>query len=110
MTIAPAEWKFPMHCSAQAYHPDRAHNMAGFSTIPMYQRIRNTMEAILKDKNSPWFKKVFHYIIRLEYQQRGTIHFHIATWCNPKHPPPHCIGRAGRTSCQLYQWLNTVAS
>ena len=36
ITIAPAEWKFPIHCSAQGYYPDRGHDMAAFSTIHMY--------------------------------------------------------------------------
>ena len=55
------------------------------------------MEAILNEPNSQWFTKVFHYIIRLEYQQRGTIHFHIAIWCIPKHLPSHYKGRTGAT-------------
>ena len=97
VTIAPAEWKFPMHCSAQAYYPDRGHDMAAFSAIHMYQLVRDTMEAMLNESNSRWFTKVFHYIIRLEYQQRGTIHFHIAIWCIPKHPTSHYIGRTGMT-------------
>ena len=63
----------------------------------MYQIIRDTMEAILTEPNSQWFRKVFHYIIRLEYQQRGTIHFHIAIWCIPKHRPSHYRGRTGAT-------------
>ena len=41
--------------------------MAAFSTIHMYQIIRDTMEAILQEKNSQWFTRVFHYVIRLEY-------------------------------------------
>ena len=52
ITIAPAEWKLPMHCSAQAYYPDRGHDMACFSSIHMYQIIRDTMEAILNEPNS----------------------------------------------------------
>ena len=51
----------------------------------------------MTDKNSQWFKRVFHDVIRLEYQQRGTVHFHIAIWCIPKHPPSHYIGRTGMT-------------
>ena len=97
ITIAPAEWKFPMHCSAQSYYPDRGHDMACFSTIHMYFVIRGTMDAILNEPNSQWFTKVFHYIIRLEYQQRGTIHFHLAIWCIPKHLPSHYRGRTGST-------------
>ena len=68
-----------------------------FSTIHMYHIIRDTMEAILQEKNSQWFTSVLHYIIRLEYQQRGTIHFHIAIWCIPKHLPSHYRGRTGST-------------
>ena len=63
----------------------------------MYQIIRDTMEAIMQEKNSQWFTRVFHYVIRLEYQQRGTIHFHIAIWCIPKHLPSHYRGRTGST-------------
>ena len=55
------------------------------------------MEAILNEPNSQWFTKVLHYVIRLEYQQRGTIHFHIAIWCIPKHAPTHYRGRTGST-------------
>ena len=43
------------------------------------------MEALLTETNSQWFTEVFHYIIRLEYQQRGTIHFHIAIWLSLIH-------------------------
>ena len=67
ITTAQAEWKFPMHCSAQAYYPDRGHEAACFSSIHMYKAIRSTMEAILKEPNSQWFTKVLHYVIRLEY-------------------------------------------
>jgi len=38
---------------------------------------------------------VFHYLIRLEYQERGTLHFHIATWTILKRHPNHYIGRNG---------------
>ena len=86
-----------MHCSSSAYYPERGHDMSAFSTIHMYQIIRDTMEAILTEKNSQWFTRVFHYVIRLEYQQRGTIHFHVAIWCIPKHLPSHYKGRTGAT-------------
>ena len=75
-----------MHCSAQEYYgkehfSSRAPDTTALATIHMCVTIKDTIEAILNDKNSEWFKKVFHYVIRLEYQQRGTIHFHVAVWC-----------------------------
>jgi len=27
-----------------------------------------------------WFEKVFEYVIRVEFQQRGTLHLHLALW------------------------------
>ena len=74
--------------------PGRAADVAGVSAIHMYRCIVDTMEALLKEKDSPWFKHIFHYLIRLEYQGRGTIHFHIAAWVILKHAPGHCAGRA----------------
>ena len=52
---------------------------------------------MLTEENSQWFTEVLHYIIRLEYQQRGTIHFRVAIWCLPKHVPSHYKGRTGAT-------------
>ena len=63
----------------------------------MYFFIRSTIEVLLNETNSQWFNKVFHYVIRLEYQGRGTIHFHIALWCMPKFLPSHYVGRTSAT-------------
>ena len=40
-------------------------------------------------------------MIRLEYQERGSTHLHIAIWCIPKHPPSHYVGRTGAKKADL---------
>ena len=42
-------------------------------------------------------QKGLHYSITPEYQQRGTIHLHLAFLCIPKHLPSHYKGRTGTT-------------
>ena len=106
ITIGPAEWLFPQHCSASAYYDadgGRGHDVVGFASIHLYRIVRDTMEGLLTEKHSRWFVRVFHYLIRLEYQQRGTPHFHIALWCIPKFPPTHYIGRTGMSDGERIQ-------
>ena len=104
ITISPAEWKHPKHCSAKAYYPHRGHDTACFSSIHMYELIRGTMLTILTEANSEWFTKVFHYVMRLEFQKRGTLHFHIAIWCIPKYLPTHYKGRSKSTPAERMRY------
>ena len=118
ITIAPAEWLFPQHCSAMGYYPTRGHDVAGFASLHMYSSIRDTILALLQETNSRWFRHVFHYLIRLEYQERGTLHFHIAVWAILKRSPSSYIGRTGgygrkgklgqRTTSEFHSYLESL--
>ena len=45
----------------------------------------------------------------MEYQDRGTLHFHIAIWCIPKHAPTHYIGRTGLKLDERTKWRQTTS-
>ena len=85
-----------MHCSQLSYYESRrGHDIAGASALHMYYAIKDTILVLLTEKNSYWFSHVFHYLIRLEYQQRGTLPFHIAIWTILKRHPRDYVGRTG---------------
>ena len=94
-TIAPSEWKFPMHGIYDEYYPDRGHDVGAMAALHMYNCIQDAILKLVTEKNSQWFTQVLHYLIRLEYQDRGTIHFHVAVWAILKYPPSHYVGRTG---------------
>ena len=104
ITIAPAEWLFPMHCTQEAYYPSSGHHAAAFSTLHMYYTIKDTILVLLQERNSRWCSHIFHYLIRLEYQQRGTLHFHIAVWAIRMRHPRNYIGRAGWLWTKFISW------
>ena len=53
ITIAPAEWLFPMHCSQQSYYESRrGHDIAGASVLHMYYAIKDTILVLLTEKSS----------------------------------------------------------
>ena len=94
ITIAPGEWRFPMHGALlQAYVKDRSMDAGALASIHMYNSIVETIQALLMEQNSQWFNHVYHHLIRLEYQDRGTIHFHVAIWTILKRSPDCYTGR-----------------
>ena len=44
----------------------------------LHNVLTEVIGGILKDKQ--WFDEVYEYATRVEFQQRGTLHLHIAAW------------------------------
>ena len=86
ITIAPAEWRFPLHYELfqfwkhpEAYqHPRDLSRVQGLLTMHLHNVLTAVLPGVLKDKE--WFDEVYEYVIRVELQERGTLHLHIALW------------------------------
>ena len=55
-------------------------------------------------------KHVFEYCIRIEFQSRCTIHFHIALWAILGMPKDRLIGRSGKIASELVKFLELFNS
>ena len=79
ITIAPAEWRFPLPYFLLSYYMNYA---AGcyLIAIHMYLAVQRIIQYFLCSKfGNKWFK-VYEYAIKTEYQCRGTPHWHMALW------------------------------
>ena len=83
ITIAPAEWLFPLPCWLQELVANgRLSDVSGMVALHLYHVLVVAMKAILQP--GEWFDDVFHYCMRIEFQGRGTVHMHIALWAIEK--------------------------
>ena len=86
ITIAPAEWRFPLHYAIfqQWKHPEgHAHpqdlsRVQGLLTMHLHNVLTVVMSDLLRDQR--WFEEVYEHVIRIEFQERGTLHLHVALW------------------------------
>ena len=86
ITIAPAEWRFPLHYEVFQHwkhneahtHPQDLSRIQGLLTMHLHNVLVTVLGGILKDKD--WFDEVYEHVIRVEFQERGTLHVHIAVW------------------------------
>ena len=78
ITIAPAEWLFPLPAWLQDLAATNLSDISGVVALHTYHVLMVTLTAILRE--NVWFSSVFHYCIRVEFQGRGTIHVHVALW------------------------------
>ena len=87
ITIAPAEWVFPIHfplfhawkkpadCPT---HPRNLSDLQGPLTLHIYNVLMAVVTQLLSADE--FFEKVWEHVIRVEFQGRGTLHIHIALW------------------------------
>ena len=84
ITIAPAEWNALLHNGVFA-NVTKAEDLSGCQTqltLHLYHVLTTVFEQVIFAKDSPaGFKKVFQYTIRIEFQDRGTLHVHVLVWC-----------------------------
>ena len=86
ITIAPAEWMFPLFLPLfrnykrpeGQQHPRDLCDVQGLLTLHVYNVLSSVMQLLFK-KND-YFKEVFEHVLRVEFQERGTLHIHIALW------------------------------
>ena len=79
ITVAPAEWKFP-----RPYWMDAYLNVlfAGsyLMALHMYYLVFAVWRFLTNRFGNRWFI-VFQWVMKTEYQGRGTPHWHFAVWC-----------------------------
>ena len=87
ITIAPAEWEFPLHIPlfhAWKKPVDFPTNPRDLSDVqgPLTLHIYNVLMAVVTQLlgSDEFFDKVWEHVIRGEFQGRGTLHIHIALW------------------------------
>ena len=78
ITVTAAEWKFPRPYFMQAYH-DCVFAGAYIMALHMYYLVR-CMWLFLANKFGHRFFIVLEWVMKTEYQGRGTPHWHIAAW------------------------------
>ena len=78
ITIAPAEWLFPLPAWLQDLVVGNLSDVSGVVALHVYHVLMVSLKGILRE--GMWFSSVFHYCIRIEFQGRGTIHVHVALW------------------------------
>ena len=77
LTIAPAEWKFPLHSAlfSRFEQAGRLSEVQGMITLHLYHVLHTLLKDIFDDDTL--FPKVHDYSSRVEFQGRGTLHVHI---------------------------------
>ena len=78
ITIAPAEWKFPRPYFLQSYL-DCIFASAYIMALHMYYLVRCVL-MFLFNRHGHRFFVVYEWVVKTEYQGRGTPHWHIACW------------------------------
>ena len=84
MTIAPGKWVSPSHYAIfqrwkrpKGYtNPKDLHHVAGLFTLRIYNVLMCALRSLFVPDD--YFEKVIEYVVRTEFQGRGTLHLHIA--------------------------------
>ncbi|CAK0903536.1 unnamed protein product [Prorocentrum cordatum] len=83
MTIAPAEWKTLLHDGmfARVREASDLTELQPALTLHLYHTITTLFEkVVLASPSECGFKRVFQYVLRIEFQGRGTLHVHVLAW------------------------------
>ena len=87
LTIAPGEWTFPLNSMFCAWksnmnhkNPGELSHMTGLLALHIYHVLKAMMTELLGAGGKDFFECVFHYLLRVEFQGRGTLHIHVAFW------------------------------
>ncbi|CAK0851570.1 unnamed protein product, partial [Prorocentrum cordatum] len=83
MTIAPAEWKALLQDGmfARVREASDLTELQPALTLHLYHTITTLFEkVVLASPSECGFKRVFQYVLRIEFQGRGTLHVHVLAW------------------------------
>ena len=115
-TLAPAEWKFPLH--EGVLFAERDEDLSPLQlllTLHLYNSLQAVLRRLLFENGDALekcgIKEVEHWCMRFEFQKRGTIHVHVICWYKPlqgRHPA-ELTGRSGeQSSSPLLQLLDQI--
>ena len=101
-TLAPAEWKFPLH---EGMFPPKPGDTLTSQQLVLTLHLYNSLQAVLRKLvfengealKACGIKKINHWCMRFEFQKRGTIHVHVICWYRElqgRHPA-ELTGRTG---------------
>ena len=83
-TIAPGEWRFPLHDGIFA--EDSLSNQQSLVTLHLYHAILRMLDIhFFKDGISlqkVGIESIRQHSLRFEFQSRGTLHVHVILWCD----------------------------
>ena len=94
LTIAPAEWKFPMPYFLEPYWKQWVVGGAYLMALHMYYLVR-CIWRFLSNRFGHRYFIVYEWVMKTEYQGRATPHWHIAAWVVCFGLLKHLQGRTG---------------
>ena len=86
LTIAPCEWKFPLLYAMFEQHkfPRDGPKFVRLSELggPLALHLYNVLNVVLQGLigSIEFWRSIENYVLRIEFQGRGTLHVHIALW------------------------------
>ena len=83
MTVSPAEWKALLHegVFARVQAASDLTDLQPAVTLHLYHTITTMFEkVVLTSSAACGFRRVFQYVLRIEFQGRGTLHVHVLAW------------------------------
>ena len=86
LTIAPCEWKFPLLYSLfeQYKFPENEPKLIALSELggPLALHLYNVLMSVMSRLigSTEFWRSILNYVIRVEFQGRGTLHIHVAMW------------------------------
>ena len=113
ITIAPAEWLFPLFAPifhgykhpVEHKHPRDLSEVQGLLTLHIYNVLSSVMALLLGPND--YFSRVFEHMLRVEFQDRGTLHIHVALWALVQ-PGVDLRGTTGKQhDSSLIRWLES---
>ena len=85
VTLTFAEWSFPAPAWMRS-HLSSMPEGSGVHTLHIYELVVGVLKQLLDGKDTPFWKSIVEHVLRVEFQGRGTLHFHLALWVVPKGP------------------------
>jgi hypothetical protein len=115
-TLAPAEWKFPLHEGVlPAEHDEELSSMQLLLTMHLYNALQAVLRRLIFENGDALeacgIEEVEHWCMRFEFQKRGTIHVHVICWYKPLRGchPEELTGRSGeRSTSPLLRLLEEI--
>ena len=115
-TLAPAEWKFPLH--EGALPPCQGEELTQHQmvlTLHMYNSLQALLRRLVFEEGdalaSCGIEEIEHWCLRFEFQKRGTIHVHVLCWLKtaPGVHPEQLSGQTGsKHSSALVNLLESI--
>jgi len=114
LTIAPCEWKFPLLYALFEQHKfprdgpkfERLSELGGPLALHLYNVLHVVVQGLMK--STEFWRSIENYVLRVEFQGRGTLHVHIALWAL-LHPDIDLRGTTGQaTDSRLLAYLTSL--